>query len=356
MEIVGKCASLVIVRIFCAVLGALFLAWHCQAAEKGTANFYQSAPQEYLGKEIRLRVASLTPVPDLTAADQGYVWMEAATGRPQKEGGKILLRIPSADSAKLAKTMNLPSSSGRWLEGVFAGHDTGAVLPSKIKERAPYYLQVSCASAQKEAPEDVETASGSLVITPQSNKTKKVQKPTAAANPAPSAPAPVKKEPEGPKAVLLRSKPGEPLQLRTAKSVKMEADFCEIIDADGKLSLVGKPLVAAILPLPKEGSIPTREEAEAALRLYAEKSQAIPEATALLAEAKEAWEKFSTAPVATTAGVALPELEEVETAAGVEEPEPVTGYPAWFVWGAAAGVLSLIILGWIWSRPRSYLT
>ena len=136
----------------------------------------------------------------------------------------------------------------------------------------------------------------------------------------------------------------------------MEADFCEIIDADGKLSLVGKPLVAAILPLPKDGSTPTREEAEAALRLYAEKSQTIPEAAALLTQAKEAWEKFSTAPVATTAGVALPELEEVETAAGVEEPEPVTGYPAWFVWGAAAGVLSLIILGWIWSRPRSYLT
>ena len=80
------------------------------AAEKGTANFYQSAPHEYLGKEIRLRVASLTPVPDLTATYKGFVWMEAATGRPQKEGGRILLRIPAADSAKLAKTMNLPST------------------------------------------------------------------------------------------------------------------------------------------------------------------------------------------------------------------------------------------------------
>jgi hypothetical protein len=48
-----------------------------QAAEKGTANFYQSAPQDYLGKEIRLRVASLTPVPEFTAVDTGYVWMEA---------------------------------------------------------------------------------------------------------------------------------------------------------------------------------------------------------------------------------------------------------------------------------------
>jgi len=325
------------------------------AAEKGTANFYQSAPQEYLGKEIRLRVASLTPVPELTAADQGFVWMEASTGRPQKEEGKILLRIPSADSAKLAKTMNLPSSSGRWLEGIFAGHDSGAVLPSKIKERAPYYLQVSSAAAQKEAPEDMETASGSLVLTPKPKATAKTQNPIAAVAPAPSASAPAKKDPDGPKAVLLRSKPGEPLQLRTAKSVKMEADFCEIIDTDGKLSLVGKALVAAVLPLPKDGSIPSREEAEAALRLYAEKSQTIPEAAALLTQPKASWEKFSVAPVATTASVALPELEDVETAAGVEEPE-ASGYPSWFGWSTLIGGTTLIFLVWLWSRPRSYLT
>lgn len=116
----------------------LFSAYSLSAAEKGTANFYQSAPQEYLGKEIRLRVASLTPVPELTAADPGFVWMEALTGRPQKEEGKILLRIPAGDSAKLAKTMNFPSSSGRWLNGVFSGHDSGAVLPTAIKQKAPY--------------------------------------------------------------------------------------------------------------------------------------------------------------------------------------------------------------------------
>lgn len=343
-------------RIPCTVLWSAVLAWHCHAAEKGTANFYQSAPQEFLGKEIRLRVASLTPIPELTAADQGYVWMEASTGRPQKEEGKILLRIPSADSAKLAKTMNLPSSSGRWLEGVFSGHDSGAILPSKIKERAPYYLQVSSAAAQKEAPEDMETASGSLVLTPKPKETAKAQKPIAVVAPAPSTPVPAKKDLEGPKVVLLRSKPGEPLQLRTAKSVKMEADFCEIIDTDGKLSLVGKPLVAAILPLPKDGAIPSREEAEAALRLYAEKSQTIPEAAALLTGPKASWERFSVAPAAATASIVLPELEDVETAAGVEESESATGYPVWFVWGAAVGTLVLISLGWIWSRPRSYLT
>jgi len=344
---------MVFLRVF--TLGALGIA-QLSAAEKGTANFYQSAPQEYLGKEIRLRVASLTPVPEYTALDQGFVWMEASTGRPKKEEGKIMLRIPSGDSAKLAKTMNLPSASGHWLRGIFAGHDSGAVLPSKIKERTPYYLQISSAVEQKEVPEEMETASGSLVLTPKSKETALAQKPTATIAPTLSASAPAKKIADGPQVVLLRGKPGEPLQLRTAKSVKMEADFCEIMDADGKLSLVGKALVAAILPLPKDGVVPSREEAEAALRLYAEKSQTIPEATALLIPSKASWEKFSAAPVATTASTALPEVEDVETAAGVEEAEVTSGYPSWFGWSTITGSLMLIFLVWLWSRPRSYLT
>jgi hypothetical protein len=327
-----------------------------QAAEKGTANFYQSAPQDYLGKEIRLRVASLTPVPELTAVDPGYVWMEAVTGRPQKEEGNILLRVPEKDSAKLAKTMNLPSSSGRWLQGIFAGHDSGAVLPDKIKDRAPYYLQVSSASAPKEAPENMETASGSLVITPKPKENAPTPKPVVAPSPAPSAAAVAKKHPEGPQAVLLRSKTGEPLEVRTAKSVKVEADFCEIIDQDGKLSLVGKALVVAILPLPKDGSSPTREEAEAALRLYAEKTTQLTEAGPLLAEAKASWEKWAVAPAATTASAPLPQLEDVETAAGVEEPLAETGYPAWFGWGALSLTLALAFLAYRWFRPRSYQT
>jgi hypothetical protein len=324
------------------------------AAEKGTANFYQSAPHEYLGKEIRLRVASLTPVPELTAADQGYVWMEASTGRPQKEEGKILLRIPSADSAKLAKSMNLPSSSGRWLEGTFSGHDSGAVLPTAIKNKAPYYIQVSASTAQKETFEELETASGSFVIAPKPKETQKAETPAPAKTAAAPAPAPAKKDPEGPKAVLFRTKVGEPLQLRTAKSVKMEADFCEIIDQDGKLVLVGRALVAAILPLPKDGTVPAPAEVESSLRLYAEQAQKNPEAAALLTDAKAAWEKLAAPPAAVTASAALPELEDVETAAGMEEPLVESGYPAWFRWSATGAFLLLILLGWAWSRPRSY--
>jgi len=321
------------------------------ATEKGTADYYQSAPHEYLGKEIRLRVASLTPVPDLTAADKGFVWMEAATGRPQKEGGRILLRIPAADSAKLAKTMNLPSSSGRWLEGVFSGHDSGAVLPGVITQRAPYYLQVS--SAHKEPLEEVETASGSLVVAPKPKETQKAETPASAKTAAAPAPAPARKDPEGPKAVLFRTKAGEPLQLRTAKSVKMEADFCEIIDQDGKLSLVGRALVTAILPLPKDGTVPAPAEAESSLRLYAEQSQKNPEAAALLADARAAWEKLAAPPAAVTASAAVPELEDVETAAGMEDPLVESGYPAWFRWSATGAFLLFILLGWVWSRPRS---
>lgn len=332
----------------------LVLSAGLQAVEKGTANFYQSAPHEYLGKEIRLRVASLTPVPDLTAADKGFVWMEAATGRPQKEEGRILLRIPAADSAKLAKTMNLPSSSGRWLEGVFSGHDSGAVLPSVITQRAPYYLQVTSASAQKEPLEEMETASGSLVVAPKPKETQKAETPAPAKTAAAPAPAPAKKDPEGPKAVLFRTKAGEPLQLRTAKSVKMEADFCEIIDQDGKLSLVGRALVAAILPLPKDGTVPAPAEVESSLRLYAEQAQKNPEAAALLTDAKTPWEKLAAPPAAVTASAALPELEDVETAAGMEEPLVESGYPAWFRWSATGAFLLLILLGWAWSRPRSY--
>lgn len=328
----------------------LFLVMSAGAAEKGTANFYQSAPREYLGKKIRLRIVSLAPIPELTAADQGYVWMEASTGRPQKEEGKILLRIPKEDSAKLAKTMNLPSSSGRWMEGMFSGHDTGAVLPTVIKQKAPYYIQVSAAGAQKEKLEEMETASGSLVVAP---KPKDLNKPDAATTTAADfnpATTPVQKQPEGPKAVLLRAKPSEPVQLRIAKSVKMQADFCEIIDLQGKLTLVGRPLVVAVLPLPGDGTVPTKEEAEAALRLYAQKAQTIPDADTLLAEAKASWEKFTAASVAS---VPLPELEDVETAAGIEEPLVEAGYPTWFLWATVFGVLLLLGLGWIWFRPRS---
>ena len=247
------------------VLGVMILSPLCLlASEKGTANFYQSAPHEYLGKEIRLRVVSVTPIPELTAADTEYVWMEATTGRPKKEEGKILLRIPQAESAKLAKSMNLPSSSGRWLEGVFSGHDSGTILAKVIVQKAPYYVQVSSSSAKKQPLEDVETASGALLVDPKPKNAETPDSPPVARPSSSLVSTASAKGAEGPKVILFRGKPGEPLQLRTAKSLKMEADFCEIIDQEGKLSLVGRALVSAILPLPKDGTVPAPAEVESA--------------------------------------------------------------------------------------------
>jgi len=303
----------------------------------------------------------MVPIPDLTAMDKGFVWMEAVTGRPKNEEGRILLRIPESVSGKLAKAMNLPSSSGRWLKGTFSGHDSGPILSQRIKERAPYYIQVPDEASPEigAKPEDLETASGSLVVAtsekkPDSSPVTKNSPPLGSADRSTATQTP--KPAAGPQAIIFRSKSGGPLQLRTAKSLRIEADFLEIIDADGKLSLVGKSLVAAILPLPRDGSIPTREETEAALRLYAEKARSLPEAAALLAQAEASWRKISDGPVATTASASLPELADIETAAGAEEPASTAGYPGWFRGSVVAGSLLLIFLAWIWSRPRSYLT
>lgn len=327
------------------------------AAEKGTANFYQSAPQEYLGKEIRLRVISVSPVPELTVADKGFVWMEAVTGRPKKEEGKILLRVPEKDSAKLAKSVNLPSSPGRWVAGVFSSHESGDILAKEITQRAPYYIQMSSGESPKDAVqmEDIATASGSLVVPPKTRETK-TEAPPATATKTPQQivlPVHQTKETEGPQVVVLRAKPDAPLQVRSAKSVTKQAEFCEIIGQDGKLSLVGKNLVVAVLPLPKEGANPTKEEVDSVLRMYAEKAKSSPEAAAPLAEAKASWEKFAATTPATIASSPLPQLEDVETAAGMEEPLVESGYPAWFLWTAVSGFLLLMGLGWIWSRPRS---
>lgn len=344
-------------RFVLAVIMVCLVTLPVGAAEKGTANFYQSAPQEYLGKEIRLRVISVSPVPELTVADKGFVWMEAVTGRPKKEEGKILLRVPEKDSAKLAKSVNLPSSPGRWVAGVFSGHESGDILAKGITQRAPYYIQMSSGEPPKDGVqmEDISTASGSLVVPPKTRETK-TEAPPATATKTPQQivlPVHQTKETEGPQVVVLRAKPDAPLQVRSAKSVTKQADFCEIIGQDGKLSLVGKGLVIAVLPLPKEGSTPTKDEVDAALRMYTEKAKSTPEAAALIAEAKASWEKFAATTPPTIADAALPQLEEVETAAGVEETLVEPGYPAWFLWAAVSGFLLLIGLGWIWSRPRS---
>ena len=317
--------------------------------ESGTANFYQNSPHDYVGKKIRLRVSSVSPAPELTASDPGFVWMEAVTGHPKKEQGSIFLRIPAADSAKVAKRLNTPTSSGHWLVGLFFGHESGAVLSETVTKKAPFYVQVmgSAESGSAGHPEDLETSSGSLVVAP-SAKTPKASTPSPENYTPPARPG--EAIPQTSKLVLYYPKPGAALQVRAAQQLKAESDFYEIKDQAG-LTVIGRALVVAVLPLPEKDTTPAKDEVAAAMRLYAEQAQKTPEAVGLLHEAKASWEKLAGVSATTTASLALPEMEDVETAAGSEEPE--SGYPLWFGWATGAGISLLIFLGWAWSRPRS---
>lgn len=327
------------------------------AAEKGTADFYRNSAQDYLNQTVQLRVTKLNLVPELANTDAGFVWMEAVTGRPQKQEGKILIRIPQSDAVRLERLMNLTSTSGRWLEGVFTGHDSGPVLASSIVQKDRYYIQVTSSKAPKNSLVlgDSGPVSGSLVVAPGVRASQRiVSMPEGPRSAQPTRrPLPAQNDTGGPRVVLLRTKVGGPLEIRTANSVKMQAEFCEILTQDGKLSLVGKSLVMAVLPIPGKGVTPTQKEANAALQLYEEKSLSLPEATPLLVEAKTAWKKYAAIPTTTTGSPSLPNLEDVETAAGVEEPPVEAGYPAWFIWSAVGGTGLWAGLVWIWIRPRS---
>ncbi|NCW27249.1 MAG: hypothetical protein EBV83_02965 [Verrucomicrobia bacterium] len=44
-------------------------------AENFTADYYQAATAKYLGKEIKLRIASVEPNNQLTQLDSDFVWI-----------------------------------------------------------------------------------------------------------------------------------------------------------------------------------------------------------------------------------------------------------------------------------------
>ena len=113
---------------------ALFLVWVGMsagwAAENFTADYYQSETSRYLGKEIKVRVASVEANSQLSQLDPDFVWLQASTGRPKKEAGKIFLRVPKSEADKLAKLLNQPSTSGRWIEGKFSERIWGRFFPA----------------------------------------------------------------------------------------------------------------------------------------------------------------------------------------------------------------------------------
>ena len=136
------------------------------AAENYTADFYRTDTTRYLGKDIRLRVASVEPEEAWAQLDPDFVWLQATTGRPKKEEGKIFLRVPKTEAEKLAKMLNQPSTSGRLIEGKFYGKDAGPVLPALICQQAPFYLQTGRSAEMVDDGNAGEPVSGSLVVAP----------------------------------------------------------------------------------------------------------------------------------------------------------------------------------------------
>ena len=135
--------------------------------------------------------------------------------------------------------------------------------------------------------------------------------------------------------------------MRLGESVQLKDGVYEVKGVDGKLSVLGQASVMGVVPYPGDAGVVAVDEAKEALRQYAELEKREPGVTALLAESKGAWEKLATAAVAAVPSKGLPEMEEVETAAGVEE-------PVFHVWPwLAGGLAGLILLGWIgWVRFR----
>ena len=138
--------------------------------------------------------------------------------------------------------------------------------------------------------------------------------------------------------------------MKLGESVQLKDGVYEVKGADGKLSVLGQASVIGVVPYPGDAGAVAADEAKEALRQYTELEKKEPGVTALLAESKGAWEKLATPAVAAVPSKGLPELEEVETAAGAEE-------PVFHVWPWLAGGLAGLVLfgwiGWMWFRKGS---
>lgn len=322
------------------------------AAESFTADFYRADASRFLGKEIRLRVASVDPHDKLTELDPDFVWMQATTGRPKKEEGKIFLRVPRSEAEKLAKMVNQPSTSGRLIEGKFFDRSLGLVLRGAICQEAPDYLQTGRSAEMVKDAGGEGPVSGSLVIAPKAKTAPVPAAPQLVAKPLPPlTPPPVSlTKPSRKQWVVCRSKSGGNLELKLGQSVELKNGVYEVTGSDGKLSVLGEASVVGVVPFPEKADLVTAEEVQAALQRYAELENRDPSATALLAESKGAWQKMAAPAVATAAGKELTQLDEVDRAAGVEEPA-FTVWP-WLL-GGLGGMALFVWLGWAWLRRNS---
>jgi len=334
-------------KIFCLLVGAVMGLVCGSKAESLTANYYQTDPHSYLGKEVKLRVSELVPVPRFTVADPEFVWLEATTGYAKKEEGKIFLRVPKEQSALLSKMVG--GSAGRLVTGKFHNQENGAILPEAIAKEVPYYIQVG--EKEKSGQSDkslgsMETASGSLMVAP-STKSAGTSVPAPSVAPArPAKAVAVRPEVTGPCLVLCRSAQGRPIEARTAQTAVKKEGVWEVVGMDGKLALLGQGLVVGVLPLASEKDPVAPAGAEIALQKYTEMEKRIPETVNLLAGEKERWEKLSKITVASTPSQEIPKLEDVDTAAGVEE--SVWNMSPWLY--AGVGTAGTLMGAWFWRR------
>lgn len=316
-------------------------------AESLTANYYQTDPHSYLGKEVKLRVSELVPAPKFTVVDPEFVWLEATTGYAKKEEGKIFLRVPKEQSALLSKMVD--GSPGRLVTGKFHNQENGAILPEVIAKEVPYYIQVGEKAKSSESDKSLgsmQTAAGSLMVAP-STKSAGTSVPVPTVAPArPVKAVAARPVVTGPCLVLCRSAQGRPIEARTAQTAVLKEGVWEVVGMDGKLALLGQGLVVGVLPLASEKDPVAPEGAGIALKKYTEMEKRIPETVNLLAGEKERWEKLSKITVASTPSQEIPKLEDVDTAAGVEE--SVWNVSPWLY--AGLGTAGILLGGWFLRR------
>jgi hypothetical protein len=334
-------------KILCLLVGAVVGLVCGSKAESLTANYYQTDPHSYLGKEVKLRVSELVPVPRFTVADPEFVWLEATTGYAKKEEGKIFLRVPKEQSALLSKMVD--GSPGRLVTGRFHNQENGAILPEVIAKEVPYYIQVGEKAKSSESDKSLgsmQTASGSLMVAP-STKSAGTSVPAPSVAPArPAKAVAVRSEVTGPCLVLCRSAQGRPIEARTAQTAVKKEGVWEVVGMDGKLALLGQELVVGVLPLASEKDPVMAAGAEIALQKYTEMEKRVPETVNLLAGEKERWEKLSKITVASTPSQEIPKLEDVDTAAGAEE--SVWNVSPWLY--AGVGTAGILMGAWFWRR------
>lgn len=332
---------------FCCWMGMILGSVFPSGAESLTANYYQTDPHAFLGKEVKLRVSELVPVSKFTVVDPEFVWLEATTGHAKKEEGKIFLRVPKGQSALLCKMVG--GSPGRLVTGKFHNQENGAILPEAIAKEVPYYIQVGEKGKGGEPDKSLgsmETASGSLVVAP-SARSAGSSAPAPTVAPARSATA-VAARPvvSGPCLVLCRPGVGRPIEVRKAQTAVRKEGVWEVVGMDGKLALLGEGLVVGILPCASEKDPLAPEGAGIALQKYAEMEKRNPETVSCLAAEKERWEKLSKITVASTPSQEIPKLEDVDTAAGAEE--SVWNLSPWLY--AGVGTAGVLLGGWFWRR------